>query len=80
LDVDGVVFRGDGQLPVAQVPDHPVAERNDTPEADAHSAAGRHQDTGVLSGVENGCGSSSLDDNPVLEKTHRAPFGLGDHG
>src|SRR5829696_4518035 len=59
--MDGVAFRGDRQLPVTQVAYHPLLEGNDTPEADPHAAAGRHQDAGVLTDIQDGGGAAGFD-------------------
>src|SRR5215212_12181255 len=54
LDEDAVTGRRGGDLAVAQVADGALAQRQHAAVADAHAAAGRHEDAGLLGGVEDG--------------------------
>ena len=78
--MDRVTFGGDGQLAVTQVADYPLAEGHGTPEGRCHPTAGRHQDTGLLTGVEKRRGAIGLDDSALAQEGDGAPFPLGDDG
>ena len=72
LDEDAVAGRGGGDLAVAQVAHGALAQRQHAAEADAHPAAGRHQDAGVLAGVEKRGGAVGLDGRAGLGEGDRA--------
>src|SRR5215212_409102 len=78
LDMDGVAFRGDRQLPVTQVAYHPLFKGNDTPEADPHPAAGGHQDAGVLTDIQDGSGTVGLDYGSLASERDGTAFPLRD--
>ncbi len=63
----------------AQVAHGSFAEREDAAVADAHPAAARHQDAGVLGGVEDRGGAVGLDDGAVLGEGDGAAL-AGDDG
>src|SRR5688572_6438612 len=65
LDEDAVPGGGHGQLAVAQVPHRALAQRQHAAVADAHAAAARHEDAGLLGGVEDRRGAVGLERRPV---------------
>src|ERR1035437_234094 len=65
LDEDAVLGRRGGDLAVAQVSHGAFAQRRDAAEADAHAAAGRHQDAGLFAGVQQRGGSVGLEGDPA---------------
>src|SRR4051794_414043 len=53
LDENAVALGGCGDLAVAQVAHRALAQRQHAAVADAHAATARHQDAGLLGGVED---------------------------
>src|SRR5215218_3796349 len=68
LDEDAVSGGGDGQFAVAQVADGALPQRQHAAVADAHAAAARHEDAGVLGGVEDRGGPVGLHGGAVLRE------------
>src|SRR5215210_2634011 len=80
LDEDAVARGGDGQLTVAQVAHGPFAERQHAAVADAHAAPARHEDAGLLGGVEDRGGPVRLERGAVLREGHGAALAGDDDG
>src|SRR3712207_6226206 len=72
LDEHAVARGGDGQLTVAQVAHGTLAQRQHAAVADAHAATARHEDAGLLGGVEDRGGAVGLHRRPVPRERDRA--------
>src|SRR3954452_17357871 len=78
LDEDAVPRGGRGDLAVAQVADGALAQRQHAAVADAHAAAARHEDAGLLGGIEDRGGPVGLERRPVPGEGD-GPALAGDH-